>query len=214
MSANKSSFHVACIRAIVTAAVILSAVMLLMLTACARITGYIGTQGGAYTITYITTPRGSNIEAITTTSALTAAKTAEINNSINQLITTSGWAAVMLSGPSLSYNCHSFAWHDMSPNNQYWINQTTSTGAPNLSHYWTDGSFQLIATVANGSIPTAVLPMTRAFYVNGDHSAVVVSNVDFVSKWGRAGVYQHRPMHAPYTNVLNIQYYTASQIYP
>ncbi len=43
--------------------------------------------------------------------------------------------AILVDDASKVYNCHSFAWHQQSSSNRYWI------CAPHQYTYWTDGSY-------------------------------------------------------------------------
>ena len=98
----------------------------------------------------------------------------------------------------------------------HWINKNTyntTTGAlintTNLSTYWTDGSYSLITSVTDGSIPSSVAINSKVFYMYGDHSAIVNKKAPelFWSKWGAAGLYEHPPTHAPYLYANHLQYY-------
>lgn len=94
------------------------------------------------------------------------------------------------------YNCHSYAWHDQSPENNVWL--------INPFPYMTDGSYLNAGSAAAGR---------RVFYRNtgsevgtdgktlGDHSGIVKSvgsTIMVTSKWGEYGLYEHTIYDCPY----------------
>lgn len=203
-------------------AIIMVFCMVGLLTACSNtsatnqeITEYLNREGYTYTFSSVSTPKNSSVQTMKYSSSnWTSARTQEINEYVeDEIISEYNWTAVKKSEPA-SYNCHSYAWYSQSTSNSHWINQfktNTSTGeytnTANLSKYWTDGSYSLITSVSNGSIPSSVANGSKVFYVNGDHSAIKYSNTKFRSKWGAAGVYEHSPSQAPYVDVSNLKYY-------
>lgn len=96
--------------------------------------------------------------------------------------------ALLRYSATAKYNCHSFAWHSHNPNtNDVWINSEES-GILQLSKYWTDDLY--VQTSASDGI--------RAYYPNGDHSAIVLPNGKFLSKWGMWPVMEHDWNYGPY----------------
>lgn len=94
------------------------------------------------------------------------------------------------------YNCHSYAWHDQSPENNVWL--------INPFPYMTDGSYLNAGSAAAGR---------KVFYRNtgsevgtdgktlGDHSGIVKSvgsTIMVTSKWGEYGLYEHTIYDCPY----------------
>ena len=75
----------------------------------------------------------SDHESITEQLAIT--KTQQYMNTYN---------ASYVSGPNPSYNCHSYAWHNASTSNMYWID------GPFAYAYMTDGSYIEVTTPAVG----------------------------------------------------------------
>lgn len=180
-----------------------------------EITEYINANGKTFTFTTVTTPKSSSLQAVAYTSTLTSAEITQTNNDMNSLISYYNWNSTQVSGrgPTLGYNCHSYAWYSQTTSNNRWINQyyfNTSTGqyttTANLSKYWTDGSYSLITSVSGTSIPSSVANGSKVFYATGDHSAIKTSSTQFTSKWGAAGLYTHSPGHAPY-DTTTIRYY-------
>ena len=109
--------------------------------------------------------------------------------------------AERLGNASGHYNCHSYAWHENSTDNIYWINQP--------ENYYTDNSFYVeVDTPVIGDI---------ICYFNGEdnlHSGIVSyvysnpagnycgSNVEVISKWGHYGLYKHNGYECPYTDFV------------
>ena len=101
--------------------------------------------------------------------------------------------AVRLEGPSTSYNCHSYAWHDRGINstNNYWIN--------NPEIYYKDNSFIETDHISEGNIIVYYDSEGRCI-----HSAVIryasdtIDNTKVISKWGSLGVYCHNVLDSPY----------------
>lgn len=97
-------------------------------------------------------------------------------------------SAVVVSGPSPTYNCHSYAWYDKSATNPYWIDNPTP--------FMTDGYYM---KVSNPGVAYKV-------YYRGanDHSGIVTSlsnnTTTVTSKWGYLGVFSHELMDCPYAD--------------
>lgn len=103
--------------------------------------------------------------------------------------------ALMESGSSRRYNCHSFAWHSQSSSNTYWIPN------PYDDLYWTDKSYVPITSAsAESGIPKEVPKRSKVSYPSAsDHSAIKISDVELRSKWGDGPVMWHKPDYSPYT---------------
>ncbi|MDR1736122.1 MAG: hypothetical protein LBR85_04530 [Oscillospiraceae bacterium] len=193
-------------------AFVLCVCLALGVTACVssnqEATDAINNSGIPKSYSSVTTPNGSIIETINW-GPLPAAEVDGLNAYAEDLISEFRWNVQKLREPTSSYNCHSYAWYQATTGNIHWINLMTETWQANLSKYWTDGSYTLIDTVADGSIPSSVPANARVFYANGDHSAINNANGMFISKWGPAGVYRHAPSHAPYDYSV-LEYYEAA----
>ena len=87
------------------------------------------------------------------------------------------------------YNCHSYAWYDQGFNNIYWINDPSNfrSGRWIKSTGWTD---VIPSGIRSNDIVDYYISST-----NRPHSARVYSLMlnTYVSKWGAAGLYVHRP---------------------
>lgn len=100
------------------------------------------------------------------------------------------------------YNAHSYAWYNESEYNNRWINKNDASGNFQLSRYWQTDLYESCSQQY----------AEKAFYVNtvpwGDHSAVVLPNGYFVSKWGAAPLMVHEADYCPYYfNNTELQYY-------
>lgn len=106
------------------------------------------------------------------------------------------------SGPTVKYNCHSYAWYNQS-NPNYWMdNSKVSTARTGY---------------ATASL-TSILVGGRMVYGASEHSAIVTSiypppgtqgpiMLTLKSKWGMAGLYQHAMNNCPYYPASSYSYY-------
>lgn len=81
--------------------------------------------------------------------------------------------------PTSDYNCYSYAFHLSEGNtSRVWINPFTTISTPNLSNYWTDGSFIQVCNESDAD---------KALYINGDHAAKTTSSISgqYESKWAQ-----------------------------
>ncbi|WDV45583.1 hypothetical protein PV797_19130 [Clostridiaceae bacterium M8S5] len=135
--------------------------------------------------TYVTTPKGSKVEVFIRGEELTARQKAEINNYYDKKFP----FAKRLSGATTNYNCHSYAWHNQSTSNIYWMNKPTT--------YYTDGSYSLSSTSSGSTGDKATYMPHNTIIAIPEHSAIVSGSL-FISKWGQAGLYRHSPKDSPY----------------
>lgn len=105
--------------------------------------------------------------------------------------------AILVSLPTLNYNCHSYAWYQANEQNNVWM--------PDPSKYMTDGSYKYVGSIAATlPNPTGVVPGNKVFYKNptankkGTHSAIVYSSSEYISKWGDGYLARHTPVYCPY----------------
>lgn len=103
--------------------------------------------------------------------------------------------AILRGSATRKYNCHSYAWHKQSLQNTTWLNSVYN-GSLQLSKYWTDDLYV--------SCPEE--SAEKVFYANGDHSAIVLSNENYLSKWGAWPLMEHAPTDCPYYS-SSLQYY-------
>ena len=97
--------------------------------------------------------------------------------------------AMHIGGATSCFNCHSYAWYSISPDNPYWMDDP--------SPYWEDGSYVLTGTYEFGD---------KLVYFEGSspiHSAYITVSgsgipSEVASKWGSYGVYRHAPGYDPY----------------
>jgi hypothetical protein len=145
------------------------------------IAGSINAQDPCQTNTLSTptihTPKGTPIQGL----ILQQISTTCYNDALNYLNTFYPNATI-LENPTSEYNCHSYAFHLSQGNtNKVWINETDTYSNPNLSKYWTDGSFVEVCDESDGE---------KAYYYLGDHSALTTSTISgqYESKWGKMHV--------------------------
>lgn len=97
--------------------------------------------------------------------------------------------AIIRGSATAKYNCHSYAWYDNSTDNPYWINQNDRSNVFQLSNYWTNDVY----------VSSDEASANRAFYASGDHSAIILSNGNYLSKWGDYPVMEHSKEYCPYS---------------
>ena len=154
-------------------------------------TSRIGTNAVTIDETTVKTPLGKTIEGLIN-SELT---TDEIKQYIN--LTIANYPNAIIRGTATSlYNCHSYAWHKNSTDNQVWINAYTKDLKLQLSNYWTRDVF--VSCSEAGAI--------RAYYSLGDHSAIILPNGKYLSKWGSWPLVEHDKEYCPYSTA-NMQYF-------
>ncbi len=102
------------------------------------------------------------------------------------------------------YNCHSFAWYDQSPNNGYWLD--------NSSAYYDDADKSYVEITSG--IRAGDIICYFNYYGRNIHSGIVTDvannslnndcdNLELIgvqSKWGITGLYTHRGDNCPYTD--------------
>ena len=90
--------------------------------------------------------------------------------------------AQFISGSTVKYNCHSYAWYSQSTKNKYWMDDP----------YWyiNDGSHSrnTNSTPDRGD---------KVHYYKGDHSAVGYSGRTVKSKWGAGPLMKHKVNYGP-----------------
>lgn len=160
---------------------------------------YINNNGHSYTTSSVTTPRGHTV-GTWKYNELTSQEITDTENYINSEASKKGWSITKLRQHTLMYNCHSYAWYSQSISNVHWINDP--------SPYWygtngSNGSYTIITSVTNASIPSSVANGSKVVYADSSgsviHSAIKTSSTKFQSKWGWAGLYEHSSGHSPYS---------------
>lgn len=105
--------------------------------------------------------------------------------------------AVLVGNSSTKYNCHSYAWHRDTTYNDIWLNRYSPiTGYFQLSKYWTDDLYESCSSS----------DAEKVYYSDGDHSAIVLSNGNYLSKWGDGPLMEHAYDDCPYLTT-NRQFY-------
>lgn len=139
----------------------------------------------------VKTPKGSSVpEVYKRTPELTSSEKSQINSDMASLYPN----ATRVAAPTVTYNCHSYAWYQQSTSNPYWIGKYN---APSI--YTTDGSYSKYTGTPRSGM--------KAWYNAGEHSGVSIGaksesgvQVHYVkSKWGMCGIYEHAFSYSPYT---------------
>jgi len=168
----------------------------------------------AETIIYVNivntiTPNGTSCEAYETLNDLPTSLIELYNEEYDRLYSD----AIRLLSATARFNCHSYAWYSQSYSNIYWMNDPKDY----YSDY--DKSYEIVSSPRVGDI--------ICYYDNNGtqtesddinlHSGIIVglsgeasngvcgtSNMYIVkSKWGPAGLYQHKGDDCPYTSSHN-----------
>lgn len=105
--------------------------------------------------------------------------------------------AIFVGDSSAKYNCHSYAWYQNTTYNDIWLNRYSPiTGNFQLSRYWTDDLYESCSSSE----------AEKVYYSDGDHSAIVLSNGNYLSKWGDGPLMEHAYNDCPYITT-NRQFY-------
>lgn len=149
-----------------------------------------------HTYTYVYTCKNNAVLAKVKTlvNPYTSADYAEIDELLSPYST-----VIELRAPTISYNCHSYAWYSESESNIYWIDYPES--------FLDDGTYIKTAGWNEGD--------KIVYFKNGTpiHSGVItavdgntLSNITVTSKWGLCGLYEHRGDDCIYMEDDNITY--------
>lgn len=127
--------------------------------------------------------------------------------------------AIRIGNSSDTYNCHGYAWSISEGGETVWIG--TSADPDVETYYWSDGAY------SNDGEPSYVsaseFEATHAWYTDGDHSVRKIQNsyptsvvyrdfqahynveLNYVSKWGYYGKYQHAKGHDIYKMGVSVR---------
>ena len=157
-------------------------------------------KDGAYTVGYVTTPKGSKVTvAVYDSEPLTFTQRAVLDARYQRDYPN----ATMLSGASGKYNCHSYAWYSQSTSNNKWMN--------NPLKYVNDGSYSLVKTTPSANQKALYVSYKNPKpedYPDGSpiHSAILNSHsgnsYNMTSKWGKCGLFKHEYNDCPYAYYL------------
>lgn len=143
-----------------------------------------------YIVSKRKTPRNSDVwvEVLDDDDLTSSQKTSLMYNVINN------YGADFLSEATLTYNCHSYAWHmtEGHSNDRVWLGYFPS----DEDIYWNDGSYY--------EVPESLA--TKVRYSN-EHSAVRMSNNLYWSKWGAWPLVGHAPNNVPVSYGDPYKYY-------
>lgn len=153
---------------------------------CAGYASFLG-KSYCYQESYVYTPKYSRVKVLNFTSDLSSAEKLSVDLSYR----TAYPKATFLSSSTIKYNCHSYAWYNSSPYNQYWMDTPSA--------YMNDGSYlgMCAENPSNG---------WKVYYPNGNHSAVSVGNKTVRSKWGMAPLFQHAINYGPSSYNMSCYY--------
>ena len=98
--------------------------------------------------------------------------------------------AIVRGSATRKYNSHSYAWYESSLDNHFWIEYYDSDNNPQLSKFWTNDAY----VECSGA-------ETEVVYISDfDHSAVKLSNGNYLSKWHLGPLMEHAPSYSPYSS--------------
>ena len=107
--------------------------------------------------------------------------------------------AVMVRLPTYKYNCHGYAWSVSEGGEEVWIGKNTITAE---DVYWLDSSYVEADNILNAK--------KVSYHPSGNHSAIMINQNLFESKWGWGGpLVRHSPNNVPtkYNPNLEKKYY-------
>src|SRR5690554_6400547 len=90
--------------------IVLVAIIIVMLAGC--------DPGDGDTLTTVYTPRGTAVSAYQMNWEMTSSEIQQLNN----YVASNYPNAIRVRDATRKYNCHSYAWHNQSSNNNIWIN--------------------------------------------------------------------------------------------
>lgn len=153
----------------------------------------------AITFSYLYTPNSTKVQVFHNT-GLTAAQVADYNNAADTLFPN----ADRETSATNRYNCHSYAWYSTSDSSnswwmeRWWVDTAQGITYPNVSRYWTDGSYTRYTSGTYRSGMKWVYWNALPFPQAGDHSAIEVGTTGRLrSKWGSWGRMNHLPYDVP-----------------
>ena len=156
------------------------------------------TKAGGDFVSYTTiyTPMGQSLQGIIR-EELDSSEIISLNNTWS-----SNYPNAIIRGSSSAiYNCHGFAWHLGPTENTVWLNSSNSLSIFQLNKYWTYDKYR----------STSSTYAEKVHYSDDDHSALVLPNGNYISKWGMAPLMEHAPNYCPYL-FTNIHYYCQKEI--
>lgn len=139
----------------------------------------------------------------------------EIDYSINWLESLYPEAS-LLRNPTVKYNCHSYAWYDTSPNNEYWIDvpspyylddelvESSNGEVGDIVVYFNDYGY----AIHSGIITYRIRDYSGNFLT--DHYSKQIKDLENIlvnSKRGYHGLYTHIGNDCPYKTAKSIKYY-------
>ncbi len=101
--------------------------------------------------------------------------------------------------PTYKYNCHGYAWSVSEGGEKVWIGKKSTTAE---DIYWQDGSYVETDNIQNAK--------KVSYHPLGNHSAIMINQNLFESKWGWGGpLVRHSPNNVPttYNPYLEKKYY-------
>lgn len=100
--------------------------------------------------------------------------------------------AILVDMPSHKYNCHAYAWHIVEGGNKIWMGCGADiflNGNVNPScTYWMDGSYEEIGSQSATKV---------SYHRLGNHSAIILDENWYISKWGAGPLAKHHPNDVP-----------------
>ena len=126
--------------------------------------------------TLVYTPFGTQIEALVLNG--NDLNSVDYANCMSKIILYPG--ATIIGNPTASYNCHGYAWHMVEGGSNVVIELYSAQA------YIEDESYI--------EVPESL--STKVVY-SGDHSAIRVSNTEYISKWGPGCLVRHSPTNVP-----------------
>lgn len=104
--------------------------------------------------------------------------------------------ATLRGATTRKYNSHSYAWYESSIGNRVWIDYNDHDNNPQLQKFWTDDAY----------VECSEEEADVILYTDTNHSAIKLTNGNYLSKWGEGPLMEHAPSYGPFSS-NNIQYF-------
>ncbi len=150
------------------------------------------------------TPNGTKVAVIVNKSEpLSQSEIKEINSIYDKNYPT----AKRLRSASGKYNCHSYAWYSQSSSNNKWMNSPANYINDKSYTYGSIKPSEKMVYYSNSQIIHSAIIKTRS---EGPSLVGFSDLVQVDSKWGSAGLYNHKGNNSPYWNTTSYSYFKKS----
>lgn len=98
--------------------------------------------------------------------------------------------ATLRGATTRKYNSHSYAWYESSIGNMVWIEYNDYDSNPQLQNFWTNDAY----------VECSEQEADIILYTGTKHSAIKLSNGNYLSKWNEGPLMEHAPSYCPFAS--------------